>query len=167
MAPPSSNSNEVVSLRAMRPADLPVVTRLYAAAFDEPWPEAAIRELLSGKGSWGLVADLSGEVTAFCLCRTVLDESEILTFAVDPTRRRSGIGRGLLEQLAKTAKETGADKLFLEVGADNPAAQALYFQAGFTEIGRRKDYYLRADRSRVDALLLQKTLSNIDANMSH
>jgi ribosomal-protein-alanine N-acetyltransferase len=35
--------------------------------------------------------------------------------------------------------------MFLEVGADNPAARALYASLGFTKVGDRKGYYQGRD----------------------
>ena len=47
---------------------------------------------------------------------------------------------------------------FLEVAADNAAAQALYARAGFAESGRRRGYYRRPDGSGLDALVMQRAL---------
>ena len=47
----------------------------------------------------------------------------------------------------------GAASLFLEVGADNPAALALYAGLGFTRVGMRKAYYNGGD-----ALVLRLSL---------
>ncbi len=38
-----------------------------------------------------------------------------------------------------------AQTLFLEVGADNPAARALYGSLGFAKVGDRKGYYQGRD----------------------
>ena len=136
---------------------VPVVTRLYARTFEEPWPEAAIGDLLKGTGSWGLLACRDERPVGFALCRTVVDEAEILTFGIDPDLRRTGIGRQMLKEVIKISARN-ADYLYLEVGADNPAAHALYLSSGFQEVGRRKKYYRRADRSLVDALIMRRAL---------
>jgi [ribosomal protein S18]-alanine N-acetyltransferase len=52
----------------------------------------------------------------------------------------------------------GVRVLFLEVGVDNPAARALYAQAGFEEVGRRLGYYTRPN-GLADALVLRLLLN--------
>lgn len=51
--------------------------------------------------------------------------------AVVPEHRRQGIGRVLLDTIAEEATKLGCCRLTLEVRDDNPAAMALYRQAGF------------------------------------
>jgi ribosomal-protein-alanine N-acetyltransferase len=49
--------------------------------------------------------------------------------------------------------------MFLEVGADNPTAQALYERAGFVPAGRRPGYYTRPGVTAVDAIVMRRTLN--------
>jgi len=49
--------------------------------------------------------------------------------------------------------------MFLEVAADNLAAQSLYAGAGFNPIGRRPAYYIRSGGQAVDAVILSAALS--------
>ncbi|MEM7059341.1 MAG: GNAT family N-acetyltransferase [Pseudomonadota bacterium] len=86
------------------------------------------------------------------------DEAEIINLCVVPEMRRNGLARELLMAAEICAAELGAATLFLEVAADNMAARALYEAADYTEVGRRKDYYLRPDGNRMDALVLRKKL---------
>jgi ribosomal-protein-alanine N-acetyltransferase len=46
--------------------------------------------------------------------------------------------------------------MLLEVRPSNTGALALYQEAGFTEIGRRKGYYPAAGQRREDALVLRR-----------
>ena len=84
-----------------------------------------------------------------------------------PTRRKSsrsacgkdsqrhGIGRRLVEALARAAKKAEARRLFLEVAAgQHRRRSALYKKLGFQEVGRRKGYYQRAGAPPEDALTL-------------
>jgi len=72
-------------------------------------------------------------------------EAEILTLAVAPPARGQGLGRRLLLAAIAHARVLGADTMFLEVGADNPAALALYARLGFAKVGDRKGYYQGRD----------------------
>ena len=91
----------------------------------------------------------------FAIGRSVAGEAELITLAVDPAAQGHGKGRKLLAAFESAAQ---ADRLFLEVAADNRPALALYHAAGWAEAGRRPRYYPRATGGAVDALTLTKTL---------
>ena len=95
----------------------------------------------------------------FALYRAMADEAELLTVAVAPDAQRAGLGRELVEACIAGAAADGAARLFLEVGAGNAPALALYGKAGFRECGRRKAYYQRPDGSREDAIVMERPLA--------
>ena len=64
-------------------------------------------------------------------------EREILNLAVEPSQRRRGVARALLQ--AELACEK--TQWFLEVRASNGGAIMLYQKAGFGVAGRRDAYY--------------------------
>lgn len=127
---------------------------LYASAFPEGrgWSAAEIEDLIGAPGGFAVTRD-----TGFAIGRAVADEAELLTIAVAPEVRRGGIGRALLAAFEAEARRRGAATAFLEVAADNTAALALYFAAGWGENGRRRGYYRRAHGT-VDAVLMSKRL---------
>ena len=127
---------------------------LHASAFDAPWDAAAFADLLSQAGVRALA-----EPDGFILIRTVADEAEILTLVVAPDARRRGLGRSLVARGVLEARAAGAERVFLEVADDNPAALALYAAHGFRRVGARARYYARSDGSRRDALLLSLNLN--------
>jgi ribosomal-protein-alanine N-acetyltransferase len=94
----------------------------------------------------------------FALWRVAVDEAELLTIAVEEGHRRRGAGRALLEAVIDRVRAGGATSLFLEVGADNPAAWSLYEQNDFRAVGRRNGYYSRGDRPAADALVMRRAL---------
>jgi ribosomal-protein-alanine N-acetyltransferase len=116
--------------------DVSVLAALHAGSFPDPWDARAIRELFAGPGVFAFFGP-----DGFILARAAGGEAEILTLAVAPQARRRGLGRLLIGMAARHARELGADSLFLEVAADNIAAQALYRGVGFAAVGRRKAYY--------------------------
>ena len=93
-----------------------------------------------------------GTAAGFILLQSVAEEAEILTLAVHPKARRSGLARALIEQAQDTLSVA---RVFLEVAEDNAPARALYAACGFTQTGLRPAYYKRPDGTRVDALVLQ------------
>lgn len=91
--------------------------------------------------------------------RTAAGEGEVLTLAVRPAARRSGVGRGLMDGLAAEAARRGAEVLFLEVAEPNWPARALYEAMGAALVGRRRRYYPDG----ADALVLRLALSSYGA----
>lgn len=67
--------------------------------------------------------------------------SDVMTIAVLPRARRTGLGRRLLEELVTRARTAGAQRLLLEVRADNAAARGLYAARGFSQLQTRRGYY--------------------------
>ena len=80
----------------------------------------------------------------------VVDEAHISNIAVDPRRRREGIGKYLLFHLIEQAIARGAQALTLEVRASNTSAHALYRIFGFAPAGIRQRYYENTE----DALVM-------------
>jgi ribosomal-protein-alanine acetyltransferase len=78
-------------------------------------------------------------VVGFLVARaTAPDEKEILNIAVEPTLRRAGVGRILMETVLAEARGI---TWFLEVRESNSAAINLYKTLGFLTAGRRENYY--------------------------
>lgn len=136
-------------------ADPMMLARLHARCFQRPrpWSEAEFTALLADPSVF-----LCENGQGFALGRSVLDEAELLTLAVDPDQRRKGAGTTLLRDYHHHAIERGARTAFLEVAADNDAAIALYLAAGYKAQGRRPGYYRAPGTAPVDALILQRRL---------
>lgn len=129
-------------------ADIAPLSALHAACFADAWDAAAIRGLLSAPGAFAF-----HHRDGFVLARVTAGEAEILTLAVVPAARGQGLGRALLLAAIAQAERQGAEAVFLEVGADNPHALALYAGLGFAQVGMRKSYY-----GGRDALVLRLSL---------
>ncbi|HZO49882.1 MAG TPA: GNAT family N-acetyltransferase [Gaiellaceae bacterium] len=67
--------------------------------------------------------------------------------------RRRGIGRALLEQAVRWARESGVRKLELHVFPWNTPALRLYESFGFVQEGVRRGHYVR-EGEEVDAILM-------------
>ncbi|MTI08604.1 ribosomal protein S18-alanine N-acetyltransferase [Curvivirga aplysinae] len=147
-------------LSALQKTDLKEAANVYGRAFVEPWGEAALLELLRMKGAFGYRVTENGskKLVAFVLARSLFEEAEILTIAVDPIVQGQGLAFTLMQAAEVQAKAQGAEKMFLEVAADNKQAQGLYFKLGYEELSRRKGYYKRVGGIRVDAYNLWKKL---------
>lgn len=137
----------------MTPAQL---AALHARCFTtpRPWSESDFAGFLQDP----LAFLLTEGDAAFLLGRAVAGEAELLTLATAPESRRLGLGRKLVARFLYQARLRAAETAFLEVAADNAPARALYLASGFTESGRRKNYYENPQGGRIDALLMQRTI---------
>ncbi|MBP5858207.1 GNAT family N-acetyltransferase [Marivibrio halodurans] len=143
-----------MEIRPAGGAAFKVIAALYGACFEDDWPEPSVAELMNSPGVWGLVAMVDATPAGFVLARVIAREAEILAIGTVPAQRRAGLARALMTRAIAIAAPH-ADAMFLEVGADNPSARALYLSLDFHEVGLRRDYYRRADGRRVDARILK------------
>jgi ribosomal protein S18 acetylase RimI-like enzyme len=126
-------------------SDLPALTAIETESFsDSLWPPDTLLMYDC------IVAELGGEVAGFLISREVFaggaapPEREILNLAVATRYRRAGIASSLL-----TFELNRDDIFFLEVRESNYGAQTLYHRFGFSEIGRRPDYYKNPTESAI------------------
>ncbi len=126
------------------PAHAAVLEGLHGQCFDEGWTAADFTRLLATPGTFALIALDGGEPAGLALIRGAADECELLTIGVTPAFRRRRFGRELLATSLVEARARGVARYFLDVAEDNPAACRLYYSVGFTQVGRRPNYYRRA-----------------------
>lgn len=127
-------------------------------AYGEAWTAAQCAGLLPMSGVWLTLARDGGELVGFALSRMVLKEAELLLLAVKRGGQRRGVGRRLLERFILIATTRGAEKLHLEVRDGNHAVN-LYSNSGFSEVGRRKAYYVGRDGQVYDAITLSRAVA--------
>ena len=140
----------------------PVVSVMDAAfgtTFGEAWTRSQLSGILPMTGVSLMLAwdNRNDKVVGFSLVRLVADEAELLLLAILPTHHRRGIGRRLLDHFTRQAKEEGVGRVHLEVRDGNPAV-AMYRAAGFSAVGRRRNYYQALDGKRYDAITLAHEL---------
>lgn len=152
-----------MKLRQASGEDAEALAAAHARSFDNSWSAPDIANLMSAMGGFAVLAEDAEGPIGFILGRAIGGEAEILTLVVAPDRRRSGVGEALVEQLIGEARARGAQAVYLEVAADNAAAQALYRKAGFERAGLRRGYYARGGSRPVDALVLRRALNSADA----
>jgi ribosomal-protein-alanine N-acetyltransferase len=137
------------------PNDAYAMAKLHKLSFAHPWDENALRNLMDKPGALALAAfEPPHELVGFVLSRQAADESEILTIATDPGKRRKGIAASLLSHMLELTQLRGAQRVFLEVSSNNKGALALYDHFGFEEIDRRKGYYNQGGAGGEDALVM-------------
>ncbi len=131
----------------MTSADLEAVVALDRMSFSLPWPESSFRfEVEENKVSRCWVAVIREEdatpiIVGMIVIWLIVDEAHVATLAVHPEYRGMGIARRLFAYTLLDAYHSGASRSFLEVRRGNLAAQQLYQQFGFKEVGIRPRYY--------------------------
>lgn len=134
---------------------VPQVAALERVCFSDPWSESSIAGELDNPLSLWLVALLDGEVAGYIGSQSVLPESDMMNVAVSPAHRRKGVAQALVQALCAGLRAAGNKSLTLEVRASNESAIALYRKLGFSQVGRRPNYYRNPKE---DALILRKCL---------
>ncbi|MBR4863885.1 MAG: ribosomal protein S18-alanine N-acetyltransferase [Oscillospiraceae bacterium] len=129
------------------------VAKLDEACFSMPWSEQAIRSELTNPLALWLVAVDGETLVGYIGSQSVMGEADMMNVAVDPAYRRQGIGEKLITELMARLKENSVYALALEVRASNESAIALYDKLGFTQVGRRPNYYRKPTE---DGLILKK-----------
>ena len=143
-------------LRALREGDLDAVMAIEKRAYPFPWTRGIFHDCLAA-GYPALLALEDDRPAGYGVLSIAADEAHLLNLCTAPERQSRGLGRHLLRALLRTARDRGAQRIFLEVRPSNPQAIALYHSEGFNEIGRRPRYY-PAHEGREDAIVMAMEL---------
>lgn len=141
--------------RAMTWRDIPQLTALDAELFGHEawsentwWAEHAARPARR----YRVVEDDAGILAYAGIDCPGHDTADVMTIAVAPRGRGSGLAQELLGWMLEQARGCGAEALLLEVRADNVPARRLYDRGGFQQIGLRRAYY---QPEGVDAIVMR------------
>lgn len=145
-----------MEIRNMKKEDILQLAELEKLCFSDPWSVSAFEYELKNPLSVWLVAVEDRLVAGYVGSQTVMDASDMMNIAVAPAFRRQGIAEKLIDMLILQLMERGSNSLTLEVRASNMPAIALYKKLGFTQVGRRPNYYRNPKE---DALILRKDWS--------
>jgi ribosomal-protein-alanine N-acetyltransferase len=151
-APPAA----AVEIRRLTFADLPQVVAIERRAFSTPWSLAMFVLELSKPSGICLAAELEGELVGYLVCSRYDTVWHLMNIAVEPERRRRGIGGALLNALLERVGDDA--QVTLEVRRSNQGAVALYERFGFRSAGVRRRYY--ADNGE-DAVIMWRTHASI------
>ena len=138
------------------PAHIDQMEQIEIECFSVPWSREALEEELEDPSAHYVVCtDGAGNVLGYIGSRIVLDSADITNVAVRPVYRRRGNARQLVGRMLEQMAEKGVAGVLREVRESNLPAQNCYAQAGFTVVGRRKNYY---ELPKEDALLMGRVL---------
>lgn len=142
--------------------DCAALSVIHQEDFVRPWTEAEFSTLLGQEAVFGFAAREVGRGAAapagFVLARVAAGEGEILTIAVARAHRRRGLGWRLMDAVLRELHGQRAEALFLEVDETNMPAIALYRRLGFSEVGKRPNYYRSTEHGPTGALVMRRDL---------
>jgi ribosomal protein S18 acetylase RimI-like enzyme len=88
-----------------------------------------------------IVAGEPRTVHGFAIMEFGDERAHLVLLAVQPSRRRRGIGRRMVEWLLESARTAGIASVHLELRAGNEAARRFYRSLGFSETVLMPRYY--------------------------
>lgn len=127
-----------VTVRPFTPADEAAIIALWrACGLVKPQndPKKDIARKLRVNPEWFLVADTGGLVVGAIMAGYEGHRGWINYLAVDPIRRRDGIGRLLMAEAERVLRAAGCPKINLQVRPENKGVIAFYETIGFSVEG--------------------------------
>ena len=131
------------------------IAQLERENFSAPWTKPMLQRAIAGEDKFFYAALRGENLLGYIGAQLIMDEMEIFNVAVSSLHRGKHIGDRLVSALCDSAAELGAERISLEVRESNTPAISLYEKHGFTEVGRRKNYY---EKPREDAILMDLIL---------
>jgi ribosomal-protein-alanine N-acetyltransferase len=147
----ASSLHDRISIQPMYPEDLEQVLAIERVSFPRPWNRSSFLSELDRPPAVCLVLRDGAMIAGYLVFWLIDIEIHMLNIAIRPEMRGKGLGLFLLKYMLDYGRETGAQKVYLEVRPSNLTAQKLYRRAGFVLSGRRKNYYAEEGE---DALLM-------------
>ena len=125
-------------IRPVQDADLKLLERIEADAFDPLWRHSVTGLVLARRHALSFdVAELDGKVVGFQFSTPVPSGAHLARMTIDPTFQGSGIGTLLMAKTCDGYRRQGIKNVTLNTQADNHASRRLYHRFGFRPNGQR------------------------------
>lgn len=145
-----STGNQSVNglvVRTYSAEDQPAVIELWdRCGLLRPWndPGKDIGRKVRANSDWFLVAVVGNKIVGSIMIGYEGHRGWINYLAVDPSLRRKGVGRSLMEQAEQLLRKAGCPKINLQVRSANKEAAAFYASLGYLRddvisLGKRID----------------------------
>jgi [ribosomal protein S18]-alanine N-acetyltransferase len=131
-------ANELI-ITPFRQDDMPSIFELEQLSFRDPYPWWLLAELARKNPDTFLVAKLKDQIVGYAIIDEWEDHGHLVSIAVHPNFRRTGIATGLLQALEEGLRSDGTVRL--EVRESNDAAIQFYLKHGFEKKDIVPGYY--------------------------
>ena len=119
------------------------------------WTPSMTKEDLALDYSRLIVAIEDRKIMGYCGWHQVLDQAEITYIFVDPSCRKQGVAKGLLQAMVDELTNQSVQSIYLEVRRQKKSARDLNNKTRYNVLTCRKDYYTNPLD---DALVMQLDL---------
>lgn len=129
----------MITLRLLRPPDLPLLTNVAEDVFDDPIVESSAQEFLMDPRHRLVVALDNDLVVGFVSAVIYVHPDKpapelwINEIGVAPSHQRQGVGKALLQAILEEAKRSGCTEAWVLTDRGNLPAMAMYKSAGGEE----------------------------------
>ena len=129
----------MITLRLLRPPDLPLLTNVAEDVFDDPIVESSAQEFLMDPRHRLVVALDNDLVVGFVSAVIYIHPDKpapelwINEIGVAPSHPRQGVGKALLQAILEEAKRSGCTEAWVLTDRGNLPAMAMYKSAGGEE----------------------------------
>lgn len=145
----------------LRPVTLDLLDALLAIeveAYTFPWTRGNFVDALAAGYVMRALVVPGGPLVGYYVAMPGVDEMHLLNVTVAPLHQGRGHARRLLANVYAQASAHAASAVWLEVRESNARARTLYLSEGFTEAGRRRDYYPAPQGRHEDAILMTRAI---------
>ena len=150
-------------LRLAELHDAPAIAALSKSeierGLDWSWKPARVSKAIADPETNVVVATEGQELIGFGIMVYRYESAYLCLFAVEPSRRRRGIGSAILAWLERVAAVAGIQRLALEARADNVRALSFYEKHGY----RRAAIITGMYQGLADGVRLEKPLLSSNA----
>lgn len=122
--------------------DLPEVLDIEYQSFEFYWNEEDFLRVLRQRNCIAMVAEIEDKIAGYMVYVLHKNKIEIANFAVDPKRRRTGVGSAMVAKMASKLSVHRRKLLVLDVRETNLVAQLFFHNNGFRAIRVLPKFYL-------------------------
>ncbi|KAF1041761.1 MAG: Ribosomal-protein-alanine acetyltransferase [Herbaspirillum frisingense] len=138
--------------------EIDAVVEIENAVYSHPWTRGNFVDSLYSGYQAQTLRDASNQLLGYFLVMLAVEEAHLLNISVAAAHQHKGLGRMLLDQSTAVGRRHAMRTMLLEVRESNTHAIKVYKRYGFSEIGRRKNYYPAANNAREGAIVMSLPL---------
>ena len=144
-------ATQELRIRKFESQDLTAISEIEQLSFKDPFPSYFLSQLAEANPDTFLVAVRTDRVVGYAVIDRWPDQEHLVSIAVIPESRKTGVGQALLDHLIRKVQ---SESLKLEVRRSNKSALELYRKNGFVQTGVAYSYYTDGE----DAIQMERAI---------